>query len=114
MTKRQIKMPDDYIPKDIWKEAKKFVFLIEDDITIYKQFQSFPNSKQSEEADKFIAWWELGRFMEFPHSVMLLNESLDDIYKTIGSDDVMNGYEQLQFKLIQFYRILKENGMING
>ena len=48
MTKRKIKMDDDYIPKDIWKNAKNFVFLIEDDITIYKQFRSFPTSQQSE------------------------------------------------------------------
>ena len=108
-----MKKVDDYIPKDIWKDAKKFVFQIEDNISIYKQFRNFPTSKQSEEADKFIAWWELGRFREFPHSVMLLYESLGDIYKTIGKDDVMNGYEQLQFTLVQLYKILKDNGMIN-
>ena len=46
-------------------------------------------------------------------SLILLYEALDDIYKTFGSDDVMNGYEQLQYKLVQFYRTLKENGMTN-
>ena len=45
--------------------------------------------------------------------IHILYEKLDEIYKTIGSDDVMNGYEQLIFKLVQFYRILKENGMID-
>lgn len=113
MTKRKIKMDDDYIPKDIWKNAKNFVFLIEDNITIYKQFRSFPTSKQNEEADKFIAWWELGRFRDYPHSLILLDENLSNIYKTIGKDDVMNGYEQLQFTLVQLYKILKDNGMIN-
>ncbi len=110
---KKVKIPDDYIPKDIWKEAKEFVIAIEDDVKIYKQFRSFPTSKPSEEADKFVAWWELGSFRFFPHALIILYEKLDDIYKTIGSDDVMNGYEQLQFKLIQFYRILKDNGMIN-
>ena len=111
--KRKIKVPDDYIPIDIWREAKEFVVSTGDDIKIYKQFRSFPTSKKSEEADKFVAWWEFGRFRDFPHSLILLYENLEEIYKTIGCDDVMNGYEQLQFKLIQFYRILKTNGMIH-
>ena len=113
MTKRKIKMPDDYIPIDIWQEAKDFVVNIGDDITIYKSFKNFPNWKPSEEADKFCVWWDYGRFRDYPHSLILLYEKLDEIYKTIGSDDVMNGYEQLTYKLVQFYRILKENGMID-
>ena len=36
MTKRKTKMPDDYIPIDIWHEAKDFVVNIGDDITIQK------------------------------------------------------------------------------
>ena len=36
-----------------------------------------------------------------------------DINKKIGEYDLLDGYGQLQFKLIQFYRLLKENGMIN-
>ena len=113
MTKRNIKMPDDYIPIDVWREAKEFVVSTGDDIKIYKQFRNFTSSKQSEEADKFVAWWEFGRFRDYPHSLILLYENLSDIYKTIGNDDGMNGYEQLQYKLIQFYRILKNNVMIN-
>ena len=111
--KRNIKVSDDYIPIDIWREAKEFVVSTGDDIKIYKQFRSFPTSKKSEEADKFVAWWELGRFRDFPHSLILLYENLEEIYKTIGCDDVMNGYGQLQFKLIQMYRLLKTNGMIH-
>ena len=113
MTKRKIKMPDDYIPIDIWHEAKDFVVNIGDDITIYKSFKNFPNRKPSEEADKFCAWWDFGRFRDYPHSLILLYEALDQIYKTIGSDDVINGYEQLTLKLKLFYEILKANGMID-
>ena len=51
--------------------------------------------------------------MDYPHSLILLDENLSNIYKTIGKDDVMNGYEQLQFTLVQLYKILKDNGMIN-
>lgn len=111
--KRKIKVPDDYIPIDIWREAKEFVVSTGDDIKIYKQFRNFQTSKKSEEADKFVAWWELGRFRDFPHSLILLYENLEEIYKTIGCDDVMNGYEQLQFKLKLFYELLKKNGMID-
>ena len=107
------KEPEDYIPEDIWDEAKEFVFTTEDSISIYKMFRNLPNYKQNDEAEKFIAWWELGSFQYYPHSLILLYDALDDIYKTIGSDDVMNGYEQMLYKLVQFYRILKQNGMIN-
>ena len=37
----------------------------------------------------------------------------DEINKKIGEYDLLDGYGQLQLKLIQFYRLLKENGMIN-
>ena len=107
------KEPEDYIPEDIWDEAKEFVFTTEDSISIYKMFRNLPNYKQNDEAEKFIAWWELGKFRDYPHSLILLDENLSNIYKTIGKDDVMNGYEQLQFTLVQLYKILKDNGMIN-
>ncbi len=110
---KKVKLSFDYLPKDIWKKAKNIIFEIEDEIAIYKKFRCFPDSKQSEEADKFIAWWDLGNFREYPHSVFLIYESLDDINSKIGSDDVMNGYEQLQYTLIQLYKILKDNGMIH-
>ena len=111
--KRKIKTPDDYIPIDCWKEAKEFFLSIRDDIDIYKKFKCFQNLKQNEEADKFIAWWEMERFADYPLSLILIYENLDEINKKIGEYDLLDGYSQLQFKLIQFYRLLKENGMIN-
>ena len=111
--KRKIKIPDNYIPMDCWKEAKEFFLSIRDDVDIYKKFKCFQNLKQSEEADKFIVWWEMERFADYPLSLILIYENLDEINKKIGEYDLLDGYGQLQFKLIQFYRLLKENGMIN-
>ena len=53
------------------------------------------------------------RFADYPLSLILIYENLDEINKKIGEYDLLDGYGQLQFKLIQFYRLLKENGMIN-
>jgi hypothetical protein len=38
---------------------------------------------------------------------------MDEIDKKTGDYGVLDGYGQLQFKLIQMYRLLKENGMID-
>ena len=82
--KRKIKTPDDYIPMDCWKEAKEFFLSIRDDVDIYKKFKCFQNLKQSEEADKFIAWWEMERFADYPLSLILIYENLDEINTKIG------------------------------
>ena len=104
--KRKIKTPDNYIPMDCWKEATEFFLSIRDDVDIYKKFKCFQNLKQNEEADKFIAWWEMERFADYPLSLILIYENLDEINKKIGEYDLLDGYGQLQFKLIQFYRLL--------
>ena len=110
---RRFKIPDDYIPVDCWREAKEFFITIRDDVDIYKKFKCFPNMKQSEEADRFVAWWDLERFADYPHSLILIYENLDDINNQIGSYGILDGYGQLQFKLIQFYKLLKEKEMIH-
>lgn len=110
---RRFKIPDDYIPIDCWNEAKEFFISIRDDVDIYKKFKCFPNMKQSEEADKFVAWWNVGRYADYPHSLILIYENLDDINKQIGSYGILDGYGQLQFKLTLFYKLLKEKGMIH-
>ena len=109
----RFKIPDDYIPVDCWREAKEFFITIRDDVDIYKKFKCFPNMKQSEEADKFVAWWDLARYADYPHSLILIYENLDDINNQIGSYGILDGYGQLQFKLIQFYKLLKEKEMIH-
>ena len=110
---RKFKIPDNYIPIDCWKEAKEFFLSIRDDVDIYKKFKNFPNLRQNEEAEKFIAWWDLERFADNPLSLVLINDNLNKINEKVNSCNLLDGYEQLQFKLIQFYRLLKENGIIN-
>ena len=60
-----------------------------------------------------LAYNPMERFADYPLSLILIYENLDEINKKIGEYDLLDGYGQLQFKLIQFYRLLKENGMIN-
>lgn len=104
---------DNYIPIDIWRDAKEFYVSLKDDVEIYKKFKCFPDMKQSEEADKFVAWFSMERFADYPSSLILINEHIGEIIKNVSSYNLLDGYEQLQFKLIQLYRLLKENGMIN-
>lgn len=111
--KRKFKTPENYIPTDCWREAKDFFVSIRDDVDIYKKFKCFPNMKQNEEADKFVAWWSLERFAEKPEALLLINDHLEEILKAITMSNFIDGYEQLQYKLILFYRLLKENGIIN-
>ena len=111
--KRKIKTPEDYIPTDCWQDAKEFFLSIRDDVEIYKKFKCFPNMKQNEEADKFVAWWSFERFADKPEALLLINDNLDEIIKMVSTGNFIDGYEQLQYKLILFYRLLKEAGFIN-
>ena len=111
--KRKFKIPENYIPTDCWRDAKDFFVSIRDDVDIYKKFKCFTNMKQNEEADKFVAWWSLERFAEKPEALLLINDHLEEILKAITMSNFIDGYEQLQYKLILFYRLLKENGIIN-
>lgn len=58
--RRNIKMPNDYIPKDCWEEAKSFYLTLRDDVEIYKKFKYLPDVNPNEEADKFVAWFTYG------------------------------------------------------
>ena len=111
--KRKFKTPENYIPTDCWRDAKDFFVSIRDDVDIYKKFKCCPNMKQNEEADKFVGWWSLERFAEKPEALLLINDHLEEILKAITMSNFIDGYEQLQYKLILFYRLLKENGIIN-
>ncbi len=111
--KRKFKTPENYIPRDCWRDAKDFFVSIRDDVDIYKKFKCFPNMKQNEEADKFVAWWSLERFAEKPEALLLINDHLEEILKAITTGNFIDGYEQLQYKLILFYRLFKENRIIN-
>lgn len=104
---------DDYIPIELWHEAKDFIQDITDDIDIFNKFRSFENLEIKEEALKFSAWWDFKRYLDYPHSLILIYENIDEILRTVGTYDVMDGFNQLQLKLVLLYELLKKNGMIN-
>lgn len=103
----------DYISVELWREAKSFVQNITDDVEIYKKIRILENFNQNVEADKFVAWWDFKRYLDNQHSLFLIYENLDNITSYVGKYDVMNGFYQLQQKMILLYRLLRQNGMIN-
>lgn len=103
---------DDYIPIDIWHEAKDFIQDISDDVEIYNKFRTF-EKQLNEEALKFIAWWSFTRYVDYPHSLILIYENIGRIEIEIGSYDVLDGFRKLEHKFVLLYRLLKDNGMIN-
>lgn len=111
--KKNIRVPKDYIPMDCWKEAKSFYLTLRDDVEIYKKFKSMENTKPSEEADKYVAWFSMQRYADYPHSLFLIYEHMDEINEKTGEYDLLDGFKKLEFKLILIYRLLKEYGMID-
>ena len=107
-----MKAADDYVPVELWHEAKDFIRLVSDDVEIFDKFRSF-EKQLSEEALKFVAWWSLKRYIDYPHSLILLYENIGRIDIEIGSYDVLDGFRKLEHKLVLLYRLLKDNGMIN-
>ena len=104
---------DDYIPKECWDEAKCFFAEITDEIEIYKKIRKLGSVKQNDEADKFVAWWELGRYCDYNHSLFLIYENIGTINSSVGEYDLQDAFMQQQMKMVLLYRLLKENGMIN-
>lgn len=108
-----MKAVDDYIPVELWREAKSFVQNITDDVEIYKKIRILENFNQNVEADKFVAWWDFKLYQDKQHSLFLIYENIENITLCVGKYDVMNGFYQLQQKMILLYRLLRQNGMIN-
>ena len=54
-----MRQTDDYIPIDIWHEAKDFVKEVTDEVEIYKIILQTAALNPCEEADKFCAYWNL-------------------------------------------------------
>ena len=104
---------DDYIPIEIWHEAKSFITEITDDVDIFNKFRCFDNITLKDEALKFVAWWDFKRYLDYPHSLILIYENIGEIDKAMGDYDVMAGFDKLQLKLCLLYELLKKNEMIN-
>ncbi|MCR4736013.1 MAG: hypothetical protein K5829_13520 [Treponema sp.] len=108
-----MKTTDDYIPIELWHEAKDFIKSITDDVDIFNKFKCFDNMKFEEEALKFVAWWDLKSYLQHPHALILIYENIGNIEIEVGKYDLMDGFNQLQKKLVLLYELLKKNGMIN-
>lgn len=106
-------MSDEYIPIEIWREAKEFIQDISDDVEIFNKFKTFDDIKIKEEALKFAAWWDFKRYQDYPHSLFLMYENLGNITRELGSYDVLGGFDLLQMKFILFYRLLHDRGIID-
>ena len=104
---------DDYIPIELWHESKNFLKDMSDNIEIYKKIKSFGSVRQNEEADKFVAWWEFKRYLDYPHALAVLYDSVSAVDETVGSSEVLDAFNQLQMRMVLFYRVLKEQEMIN-
>ena len=106
-------MSDEYIPIEIWREAKEFIQDISDDVEIFNKFKTFDDIQIKEEGLKFAIWWGFKRYLNYPHSLFLMYENLGKINRELGSYDVLGGFDLLQMKFILFYRLLHERGMID-
>lgn len=94
---------EDEIDPECKKEAERFVRDLTDDVQIYKKIRKLDNFKQNINADNFVAWWELGRFANHPHALIILYENLECIENFIGNYTMWDGFKQLQVKLELLY-----------
>lgn len=104
---------DDYIPVELFHEAKNFFDDMEGDVEIYKKAREIGAIKNCEEADKFVAYWTFERFNKFPHALITLYEFKPEIDMAYGKIEVDSAFDFLQYRMKSYYLLLKENGMIN-
>ena len=103
---------DDYVPVELWHEAKAFVKEVTDDVEIYKIICKTGGVKPCEEADKFCAYWNFESYDKYPHALITLYEAKPLIDKQLAVSDVMNAFEVQQMRMKNYYLLLKEKGMI--
>lgn len=102
---------DNYIPIELWREAKEFVKNVQDDVDIYKLYQKTGSITPCEEADKFCAYWNMESYEKHPHALITLYEYKPLIDKKYDIGNVMNAFECLQMRFKTYYLVLKEKGM---
>ena len=108
-----IRKIEDYIPVELFHEAKTFVREMDDDVEIYKKIRTLKALKPCEEADKFCAYWNLKSYEKYPHALITLYEAKNLIDKKLLSGDVMNAFEVQQMRMKNYYLFLKDKGLIN-
>lgn len=103
---------DDYVPVELWHEAKAFIKEVTDDVEIYKVIQKTGCVSPCEEADKFCVYWNLESYEKYPHALITLYEAKPLIDEQLAESDVMNAFEVQQMRMKNYYLLLKEKGMI--
>jgi hypothetical protein len=86
---------DDYVPVEIWREAKAFVKDVSEDVEIYKIIQNTGNLRPCEEADKFCAYWNLESYEKYPHALITLYEAKPLIESHFETSDVITAFSLL-------------------
>lgn len=106
-------MTDDYIPAEIEKEALDFVKQAEEDVHDYSLLKQMGLIKKPDiSADKFVAWWNLHRYNETPHTLIFLYENYQIPVLEFGSFDEMNVDEIYVFKFKWYWEHMIEEGLI--
>ena len=103
---------DDYIPVELWKEARSFIQDVQNDVDIYKVICKTNGVAPCIEADTFCAYWNLEGYEKYPHALITLYEAKPLIDSQLVISDVMNAFEVLQLRMKNYYLVLKEKGMI--
>lgn len=114
MGKKKKKKCDDeiYYPEDILNEAYLFINSISGDVAIYKNIRKLNKLEPNKEADTFVAWWYMERYLNFPHALGMIYEYREEIEKFCETSNLMDVFIFLQKKMIFLYRLAKANGYI--
>ena len=105
--KKRKRIKEDVIDITCRREAENFFYELNDDVQIYKKIRKLDNFMQNKIADKFVVWWELERYEKYPHALILLYENMNCINNYIGSYNPLDGFRQLQIKLVLLHKYLE-------
>ena len=104
---------DDYIPPELWREAKSFVENMDGDVSIFHNAEEVMTLPKCIEAEKFCAYWAMESYQNHPHALIVLFENKPDIDDKYNIHDIVNPFECLQLRFKEYYLLLKEKGMID-
>ena len=103
----------DYIPSECIKDARDFIKTLGEDVAIYRQLRTYHLTGNDEEAEKFAAYFYMGTYMQYPHALITLYEAQERIDEAFGPYDAQNVTEFINYRMRSYYRLLKNNGMID-
>ena len=106
-SKKRKKIKEEVIDIACRREAENFFYELKDNVQIYKRIRKLDNFKQNKIADKFVAWWESERYAKYPHALILFYENMSRINNYVGSYNPLDGFRQLQMKLVLLHRFLE-------